>query len=114
MKDFLMDSASIAFVIITVYIMIGLIFKMVRRKTVAQYSPLDIVSLFIFAGLVENSVTALAGNIMPEAILSGACFIVLFHYWFSSTKLYMRIFPLSRYVLVKNGTIDTNAVVPLS
>jgi len=83
---------------------------MVRRKTVAQYSPLDIVSLFIFAGLVENSVTSLAGNIMPEAILSGACFIVLFHYWVSSTKLYMRIFPLSRYVLVKNGTIDRNAV----
>jgi len=110
LEIFLLDSLKVISVILFIYTLVGIILKFTKGRTVSQYSPLDVVSLFIFAGLIETATVALAGKVVPESFLAGACFIILFHNLFSSTGVYRKLFPLKRYVLIKNGTINKQAI----
>jgi len=110
LETLLIDSIKVISVVLLIYILVGLTLKFIKGRTVSQYSPLDIVSLFIFAGLIETTVVSLSGKVSPESFLAGACFIILFHNLFSSTAIYRKLFPLKRYILIKNGTINSKEI----
>jgi len=105
MYGILTGTLTISFVSLIIYLVVGAIIKLSTNKVARHYSPLDVISLFIFAGLTETAIVEISGKVEPLSYIFGACFIILFHQGVSRTELYKKLFPLSRHVVIKNGRL---------
>jgi len=99
------DIAVSVLFITTLYFVIGLVFKYFGGRTISQYSPLDFITLLIFAGLVENSIMFAVHYTSFLTMMFSAVYIIMFNSFISRTAFYKKLFPIKRVQLIKNGKI---------